>query len=148
MNSFPRADEETLKRIAGPLRIEAHLAPEDPRRSDLEHRALSKLRRVIPRVQVQYVSATSIGLFEQTSAHYGEIWYELNGRRAMTRATTADSVLETIYDLAGVAAPPDTEEIFRGHPLAVPPKGAAATFYVIWPATIVAAAIFVRRRKL
>ena len=148
MNSFPRADEETLKRIAGPLRIEAHLAPEDPRRSDLEHRALSKLRRVIPRVQVQYVSATSIGLFEQTSAHYGEIWYELNGRRAMTRATTADSVLETIYDLAGVAAPPETDEVFRGHPLAVPPKGAAAVFYGIWPALVVAAAILVRRRKI
>ena len=148
MNSFPRADEQTLKRIDGPLRIEAHLAPEDPRRSDLERRALSKLRRAMPRVQVDYVSATSIGLFEQTSAHYGEIWYELNGRRAMTRATTADSVLETIYDLAGVAAPPETEEIFRGHPLAVPPKGAAATFYGIWPATVVAAAIFVRRRRV
>lgn len=148
MNSFPRADEETLKRIGGPLRIEAHLAPEDPRRSDLERRALSKLRRVMPRVQVQYVSATSIGLFEQTGAHYGEIWYELDGKRAMTRATTADSVLETIYDLAGVAAPPESEEIFRGHPLAVPPKGAAAVFYGIWPALGVATAVIVRRRKL
>jgi hypothetical protein len=146
MNSFPRADEETLQRIHGPLRIEAHLAPEDPRRSDLERRALSKLRRVLPRVQVDYVSATSIGLFEQTSAHYGEIWYELNGKRAMTRATTADSVLETIYDLAGVAAPPETDEIFRGHPLAVPPKGAASVFYGIWPAIVIAAAVFVRRR--
>lgn len=148
MNSFPRPDEEALKQIAGPLRIEAHLAPEDPRRADLERRALSKLRRALPRVQVQYVSATSIGLFEQTSAHYGEIWYELNGKRAMTRATTADSVLETIYDLAGVAAPPETDEIFRGHPLAVPPKGAAAVFYGIWPALGVAAAVFARRRTL
>lgn len=148
MNSFSRADEVTLKRIAGPLRIEAHLAPEDPRRTDLERRALSKLRRVMPHVDVQYVSATSIGLFEQTSAHYGEIWYELNGKRAMTRATTADSVLETIYDLAGVAAPPETDEVFRGHPLAVPPKGAAAVFYGIWPALLVSAAIFVRRRKI
>ncbi len=148
MNSFPRADEEALKSIRGPLRIEAHLAPEDPRRVDLEHRALSKLRRAMPRVQIEYVSATSIGLFEQTSAHYGEIWYELNGKRAMTRATTADSVLETIYDLAGVAAPPESDEIFRGHPLAVPPKGAAAVFYGIWPALVVAAAMFARRRTL
>jgi hypothetical protein len=147
MNSFARADEEVLKHLAGPLRIEAHLAPEDPRRTDLERRALSKLRRVMPRVQVDYVSATSIGLFEQTSAHYGEIWYDLNGKRAMTRATTADSVLETIYDLAGVAAPPESDEIFRGHPLAVPPKGAAAVFYGIWPALVVAAGVFVRRRN-
>ena len=36
----------------------------------------------MPRLQVQYVSATSIGLFEQTSPHYGEIWYELGGRRS------------------------------------------------------------------
>jgi MYXO-CTERM domain-containing protein len=148
MNSFPHADEEALRQIHGPLRIEAHLAPEDPRRTDLERRALSKLRRVMPRVQVDYVSATSIGLFEQTSAHYGEIWYELNGRRAMTRATTADSVLETIYDLAGVAAPPETDDVFRGHPLAVPPKGAAAVFYGIWPALVVAAAFLVRRRRV
>ncbi len=147
MNSFSRADEETLRHIAGPLRIEAHLAPEDPRRTDLERRALSKLRRVMPQVQVQYVSATSIGLFEQTSPHYGEIWYELNGRRTMTRATTAESVLETIYELAGVAAPPETDDVFRGHPLAVPPKGSAAVFYGVWPALVVAVALFTRRRR-
>lgn len=147
MNSFPRGDEETLKRIPGPLRIEAHLAPEDPRRSDLEHRALSKLRRVMPSVQVQYVSATSIGLFEQTSQHYGEIWYELNGKRAVSRATTADAVLDTIYGLAGVEAPPETDEVFHGHPLAVPPRGAAAVFYGMWPALVVASAIFVGRRR-
>jgi MYXO-CTERM domain-containing protein len=148
MNSFSEADEETLKQIHGPLRIEAHFAAEDPRRSDLERRALSKLRRVMPKVQVQYVSATSIGLFEQTSQHYGEIWYDLNGRRAMSRVTTAEGVLETIYDLAGVNPPPETDEVFRGHPLAVPPKGAGAVFYGIWPALVVAAAFFVRRRRI
>ena len=148
MNSFPSADEATLKRIDGPLRVEAHFAPEDPRRADLERRALSKLRRVMPRVQVTYVSATSIGLFEQTSAHYGEVWYELNGKRAMTRATTAESVLETIYDLAGVAPPPETDDVFRGHPLAVPPRGAAAVFYGIWPAVVVGAAFIVRRIRI
>jgi ABC-type transport system involved in multi-copper enzyme maturation permease subunit len=147
MNSFSEADEAALKQIAGPLRIEAHLAPEDPRRADLERRALSKLRRVMPRVQVQYVSATSIGLFEQTSQHYGEIWYDLNGRRAMSRVTTAEGVLEMIYEVSGVAPPPETDDVFRGHPLAVPPKGAAALFYGIWPALVVAAAFFVRRRS-
>ena len=117
-------------RSAAPLRIEAHLAPEDPRRSDLEHRALSKLRRVMPKLQVQYVSATSIGLFEQTSPHYGEIWYELDGRKAMSRVTTAEGVLEAIYELAGVTPPVESDAaMFRGHPLAVPPKGAATVFY-------------------
>jgi ABC-2 type transport system permease protein len=149
MNSFPETDEAALAEIRAPLRIEAHLAPEDPRRSDLEREALSKLRRVLPRVQVLYVSATSIGLFEQTSAHYGEIWYDLGGRRAMSRLTTAEGVLETIYSLAGVTPPPESEAaIFRGHPLAVPPKGAATVFYGIWPALVVAGGVLVRRRRV
>ena len=147
-NSFSEADEAALARIHEPLRIEAHLAPEDPRRADLDRKAIAKLRRVMPRVEVRYVSATSIGLFEQTSAHYGEIWYELGGRREMSRATTAESLLETIYDLAGIKAPAESDEpVFRGHPLAVPPRGAAAVFYGVWPALVAASALFARRRS-
>ena len=146
-NSLPEPDERALAQLHEPLRIEAHLAPEDPRRADLERKALSKLRRVLPRVQVQYVSATSIGLFEQTRPHYGEIWYELGGRREMSRSTTAEGMLETIYDLAGVKPPVESDDaIFRGHPLAVPPKGAATVFYGIWPAVVIASAFFARRK--
>lgn len=148
MNSFPRSDEAALERIRQPLRIEAHLAAEDPRRVDLERQALSKLRRVLPRLQVEYVARTTTGLFEQTADHYGEVWYELGGRRAMSRMTTAEGVLETIYSLAGIT-PPDEDggAIFRGHPLAVPPKRAAAVFYGIWPALVVAGGVFLRRRQ-
>jgi hypothetical protein len=114
---------------------------------DLDRRALSKLRRAMPRVNVRYVSATSIGLFEQTSPHYGEIWYDVDGRRAMSRATTAESVLETIYALAGVSPPAEDEgSIYRGHPLAVPPRGASTVFYGVWPALVVAGAFFITRR--
>ena len=148
MNSFSEGDEQTLSQIRTPLRIEAHLAAEDPRRADLERKALSKLRRVMPQLQVQYISATATGLFEQTSPHYGEIWYELAGKKEMSRVTTAEGVLETIYALAGVAPPAeDDESIFRGHPLAVPPKGAAIVFYGIWPAVVIAAGILIRRRS-
>ena len=147
MNSFPEADEQTLATIRTPLGIEVHLAPGDPRRADLDRKAIAKLRRVMPGVRVQYVSATSIGLFEQTAPHYGEIWYELGGRREMSRVTTAEGALETIYDLAGVTPPVESGEIFRGHPLAVAPKGAAAVFYGIWPASVVAAAFLTRRRQ-
>jgi len=147
-NSFPEADEATLAQIHTPLNLQVHLAPEDPRRSDLERHALSKLRRVMPKLQVDYISATSIGLFEQTAAKYGEIWYDLGGRRTMSRATTAEGVLETIYSLAGVAPPPENEEaVFRGHPLAAPPKGAATVFYGIWPALVIAGALIIRRRQ-
>jgi ABC-2 type transport system permease protein len=146
-NSFPEADERALRQIHAPLQIEAHLAPEDPRRLDLEHRALSKLRRVMPNVRIQYVSATSIGLFEQTSAGYGEIWYSLAGRKTMSRVTTAEGVLESIYSLAGVTPPPETEAaVFRGHPLAAQAKGAGTVFYVLWPCLIVVGGILTRRR--
>ena len=145
MNSFPERDEEALRRIHAPLKIEAHLAPEDPRRVDLERRALSKLRRVMPNLEVTYTSSTSIGLFEQTSEHYGEIWYDLGGKRTMSRVTTAEGVLEAIYELAGVPAPTDDDEVFRGHPLAVPPTGAPIIFYGLWPAVVLAAAFLVRR---
>ena len=65
----------------------------------------------------------------------------------MRRTTTAEGVLEAIYSVAGTSPPPESEEdIFRGHPLAVQPKGAGAIFYIIWPSVVVAAAFLVRRR--
>jgi len=147
MNSFPRADEQALRAIREPVQIVAHLAPEDPRRVDLERRALSKLRRTLPRLRVEYVSNTTTGLFEQSNPHYGEIWYEVSGRRVEGRGTSAESVLESIYALTGIAAPPEGGETFRGHPLAVAPKGAAAMFYGVWPAAVAAAGLFIRRRR-
>ena len=66
----------------------------------------------------------------------------------MSRVTTAEGVLETIYDLAGVPAPIElSDEVFRGHPLAVPPRGAATVFYGVWPACVAAIALFIRRRS-
>jgi hypothetical protein len=146
-NSFPRADERALQGISGPLTIEVHLAPEDPRRADLEQRALSKLRRVRPDVKIRYVSATSIGLFEQTSEGYGEIKYELAGRTAVSRSTTAEAVLESIYEVAGVTPPEEEESVFRGHPLAATPRWAASIFYLIWPLAVIAAGVTVQGKR-
>jgi hypothetical protein len=145
-NSFPEPDEEILKHIETPLSIEAHLAPEDPRRFDLEHQTLSKLRRIMPKLTVRYVSATSIGLFEQASAHYGEIWYDLGGRRTMNRLTSSEGVLETIYGLADVQPPKEDEPERHGHPLAARPVGAPPLFYAVWPLAIIGLAILVKRR--
>jgi hypothetical protein len=147
-NSFPRADEEALRRITAPLRIDIHLAPQDPRRVDLERRVLGKLRRVLPRTQVRYESSTSIGLFEQSNPHYGEIWYDLGGRRAMSRSTTVEGVLDTIYGLSGVAPRATAgDDEFRGHPLAVLPAGAPWVFYGAWPAMVAALALWMHRRR-
>ena len=147
LNSFSRSDEEALRSIPGVLTIDVHLAPEDPRRVDLDHRVIAKLRRVRPDIDVRYQSATSIGLFEQTSAGYGEIWYDIQGKKAMSRAVTAESVLETIYALAGVSPAPENGDVFRGHPLMTRPAKAAVVFYGLWPALIVSAAIATQGKR-
>jgi len=147
-NSFAPADEQKLQRIRAPLRLEVHLAPEDPRRFELERHALRKLRRVMPDLRVRYVSQTSVGLFEQTSQHYGEIHYDLDGRTAVNRLTSAEAVLETIYELAGTPPPPQNDEgVFRGHPLAVPPRGAGLVFHAVWPALVLGSAWVALRRQ-
>lgn len=146
-NSFSRSEESALRRLQAPLRMEVHLAPQDPRRADLDQRTIAKLRRVLRRFEVRYVSATSIGLFEQTNEDYGEIRYELDGRHAVNRLTTAEGVLETIFTLAGIEPEPESEaDVYRGHPLAVPPRGAPMFFYGIWPALVAVAAFIARRR--
>lgn len=146
-NSFPLADELALRRLQTPLEIVVHLAPEDPRRSDLERRAFSKLRRIVPKLDIRYESATSTGLFEQTRQGYGEIWYRAGGKSTMSRVTTAEGVLESIYETAGIEPPKDVSDaVFRGHPLAVPPNGAAAIFYGLWPGSILLCGILVRRK--
>jgi ABC-type transport system involved in multi-copper enzyme maturation permease subunit len=147
MNSFPRPYEAALRQIHEPLRIVVHLAPEDPRRSDLDRQAISKLKRIMPNLTVEYVSATSIGLFEQTNEHYGEIWYELGGRKRVSRVTTAEGALESIYSLARITPPRENaEDVFRGHPLAVSPVGAAPIFYVVWPLETIVFGFFLKRR--
>src|SRR6185503_4372066 len=102
LNSFPEAAEEALERINQPVRIEAHLAPGDPRRVDLERHAFAKLRRTIPGVGVSWVSRTTTGLFEQSDAAYGEIRYSVGANRVVGRATTDEAVLEAIFDAAGI----------------------------------------------
>lgn len=147
-NSFSRSEEAALGAITGDLHIVAHFAPEDPRRSDLEYNAFRKLRRAVPHVRIDYESATSVGLFEQTREHYGEIQYQLDGRTQVNRITTAEGVLESVLMLANITRPAGSEdEIFRGHPLATRPRGAAAIFYGAWPLVAAALALFVQRRK-
>ena len=147
MNSFSRADEATLRQIHTPLNIVVHLAPEDPRRVDLERQSLSKLRRTLHNLHVNYESATSIGLFEQTNPHYGEIWYEAGDKKSVSRAVTSEAVLENVYAVTGTAQPSDPEEPFRGHPLPVAPRGAAWIFYAVWPVVIGILGWWVNRRN-
>ena len=93
----------------------------------------------------RFTPATSIGLFEQTSAGYGEIWYDVGGKKTVGRSVTAEAALETLYSLAGVTPrPADDEGVFRGHPLVTRAPGATLVFYVLWPAMIVSAGVWAR----
>lgn len=139
-NSFSQTDEAALKRIKEPLRVTVYLSAEDPRLTDLERGILSKLMRLLPSVAVDYAASSRTGLFEGAEEHYGEVWYEMGGRKVMSRSTTEPIVLEQLYLLAGVQQPEQVEENdFPGYPLATRAKGAQWIFYMVFPlATILA----------
>jgi hypothetical protein len=138
-SSFSRADEAALRRIHEPVEVTVHLAPEDPKRLDLDRNVLAKLRRVLPSFRVSYASQSRTGLFE-SDEHYGEIWYEIPGRgRALVRSTIEPVVLGELYKLAniaGMAPPADSDPPYPGYPLAAEPRGANLVFYLAWPLAV------------
>ena len=145
-NSFSESEEAALRQIHLPLRVAVNLAPEDPRLADLDRNVLSKLERILDRVEIDYTSRTRSGLFE--GDRYGEVWYEIGGRKTMLRSTTEPIVLETIFKLAGVAGPAQTgSETYQGHPLAARPAGAAWIYYLLWPFAVVIGALLEFRHR-
>jgi ABC-type transport system involved in multi-copper enzyme maturation permease subunit len=140
-SSFARADEQALKSIKEPLTITVWLSAEDPRMNDFERSVLVKLQRTM-NVRMSYPLAGREGLFGE---RYGDIEYRMGGRTAMSKSTTEEIVLETIYGLARVPVPPHSESAYTGYPLAARPKGAAIVFYVIWPIVILLASRRSRR---
>lgn len=147
LSSFSEGAEEALERLHTPIRIEAHFAPEDPRRVDLERHALAKLKRAVPSLDVQFVSRTSTGLFEQTDPSYGEIRYDVGGRRVVGRATTDEAVLEAIFEAANTDPDDGDDVAFAGHAVVARPAGAAIAFYGIWPSLAALAAWLASRQR-
>lgn len=131
-NSFAPNAEAALRTIRSPLRITINLAAEDPRLADYERGILNKLRRILPQLSVDYATRGRTGLF--AGANYGEIWYELDGRKVMSRSTTEPIVLDNLFQLAGIAPKAVAEEAgFSGHPLVAEPGAAPWIFYLLWP---------------
>ena len=147
-NSFPAADAEALSRIGAPLRMTVHLAPEDPRRTDLDRNIVAKLRRMLPHLTVEYAAQSQAGMFEAAGSHYGEIWYEADARKLMSRSTAEPIVLGVIYQVAQVTPPVSRDErAYPGHPLAVRPSGAALFYYLAWPCLVGLAFWFVSQGR-
>jgi hypothetical protein len=96
-------------------------------------------------VTVTYAARGRSGLFERPQDHYGEVWYQLAGKRAMSRSTTEPIVLETIYDLAGTRpAAASNERVYPGYPLAARAPHPVLIFFVLWPLVVVGAWLWLR----
>jgi len=147
-NSFSPVDEAAMRQIRDPLRIIIYLAAEDPRLMDYERSILNKLRRVLPGLEVDYAAQSRTGLFEGAEERYGEIWYELGGRKVMNRSTTEPIVVEQLYQLAEIKAPANSDEpVFPGYPLAAQPKGARLVYYALWPLLVISVWGLARHRR-
>ncbi|MDB4906616.1 MAG: hypothetical protein JWO05_1400 [Gemmatimonadetes bacterium] len=147
-NSFAAGDERVLRAIRQPLTVTAYLAAEDPRLADLERGVLAKLRRTMPDVRVVYAASERSEIFAAPGNHYGEVWYELGGRREMLRSTTEPIVLEVIYKLAGVPAPAASDApAYPGYPLATTVPGAGLPFFAAWFIIVCVAWWLIRRPR-
>jgi len=144
-NSFSPADERLLRGIDEPVAIRMHLAAEDPRANDYERNVLTKLRRTLRDLRVEYPYAGRTALFENDD-RYGTIVYRVRGKEAVSRSTTEEIVLDELETLAGLTPPERGEAMYPGYPLDASPRGAAVLFHAVWPLLVlVARAVFVRR---
>lgn len=145
-HSFSEADEVKLKALPAPLKVEVHLGAEDPRLADFRREILEKLEREVPHLSVSYSGSTGTGLFASTDPHYGEIWYEMGGKRVMLKSAIEPLVLEAIYGLAGILpAPAPESESYAGYPLRTDAPMAWMVFFVIYPVIVLSS--FWRLRK-
>lgn len=145
-NSFSAADEALLRRVPHPIWITAHLAAEDPRLADLDRGVIAKLRRVLPDTKVAYVSQGRSGLFERADPDYGEVWYNVAGRRVVSRSSTEEIVLDAIYEAAGLTPPATRDDRpYPGYPLRNTPAGGGLLFFCIWPLLVMVTWWVIRR---
>lgn len=136
-HSFSEADQAVLRALPGRLTIEIHLGAEDPRLADFRREILDRLERVVPKLRVEYVGAGGTGLFASADPRYGEIWYELGGKRVMLKSAIEPIVLGMLYQLAGTPKPAVAEvETYGGHPLQSDAPGSVLVFFVLWPALV------------
>lgn len=153
-NSFPRADADVLATIDEPLHVTVYLGAEDPRLNDLERGVLAKLRRTMKHVDVEYAATGRSGLFESPGDHYGELWYEMGGRKEMSRSSIEEVVLETVYRVAQRKPPaPQNDAPYPGYPLsadshATESRAGAWLFFVVWPLLIAVAWIGIPPKRI
>jgi len=118
-NSFSVADQRALAKLAEPLVVTVHLAPEDPRYADLRRNVLAKLDRAMPNVSVRLAGGRQTPATNSGDDSYGEVEYAYANRSDISRSTSPREILPLLYGLAGVSPPaPASGGDYPGYPLA------------------------------
>jgi ABC-2 type transport system permease protein len=117
-NSFSIADQRALARLAKPLVVTVHLAPEDPRYADLNRNVLAKLERTMPNVTVRLAGDRRSPAAGASDEAYGEVEYAYGARTDTSRSTSPREILPLLYGLAAVDPPaPVPGGDYPGYPL-------------------------------
>ncbi len=148
-HSFNPADVRAFQAMEAPLKIKIHMAREDGRLYDLERNVLSRLRRVVPQLQITYVESAEKGLFGAAeSDNYGLIEYDYRGRHDQSYSTSPREILPLIHSLAGQKVVPEAMPEYAGHPLLADASPARWWFYLVLPLVFLFAAWRIRQPQL
>jgi hypothetical protein len=129
-NSFPVADQRVLAKLAKPLIVTVHLAPEDPRYADLQRNVLAKLEHVLPNLSIRLAGGRQNLATNAGEDRYGEVEYTYGGRSDVSRSTSPRETLPLLYGLAGVSPPvPAPGGDYPGYPLAANGQVALLWFF-------------------
>jgi ABC-2 type transport system permease protein len=136
-NSFPVADQRLLAKLAEPLVVTVHLAPEDPRYADLQRNVLAKLERVLPNVSVRLAGGRQSLAANAGDDAYGEVEYAYGDRSDVSRSSSPREILPLLYGLARVALPAPTPGAdYPGYPLVTNGQAALLWFFCGLPLCI------------
>jgi ABC-2 type transport system permease protein len=122
------ADQTALAKLAEPLVVTVHLAPEDPRYADLQRNVLAKLERAMPNVSIRLADGRQNPRTNAGDDSYGEVEYAYGSRSDISRSSSPREILPLLYGLAGISSPaPASAGDFPGYPLVA--SGQVALFW-------------------
>jgi ABC-2 family transporter protein len=146
-NSFPAADQRLLAKLEEPLFVTVHLAPEDPRYTDLQRNVLAKLERAMPNVSIRLAGGRQTPASNSGDDRYGEVEYAYDGRSDISRSTSPREILPLLYGLAGISPPaPGSGGDYPGYPLVA--RGEVALLWFLGGLPLCIALVWWRSRRL
>jgi ABC-2 type transport system permease protein len=127
--------------------VKVHLAPEDPRYTDLQRNVLAKLERVLPSLSISLAGGRQSRATNTGDDRYGEVEYTYASGSDISRSTSPREILPLLYGLAGVSPPAHASGgDYPGYPLAANGQVALLWFFVGLPLCI--ALVWWRSRRL